>query len=62
MITAGKDYILTPNLSKNMETWIPNLSRGHVEGGNHWVIQEFSPEVCQILIPWLKSLQNKSKL
>jgi len=63
MITTGKDAVLTPEMTKRMEEWLPNLSRGHIADGNHWVIQQFPEEVLAILLPWLKSVRtNTSKL
>eukprot|EP01120_Amphizonella_sp_Union-15-10_P010448 TRINITY_DN417_c0_g2_i1.p1 TRINITY_DN417_c0_g2~~TRINITY_DN417_c0_g2_i1.p1 ORF type:complete len:316 (-),score=48.58 TRINITY_DN417_c0_g2_i1:34-981(-) len=59
MITVGKDPILSANLSANMEKYIPNLKRGHVEEAGHWVLLEKTEEVNQILIPWLKGLYSK---
>uniref|UniRef100_A0A8C3SGW5 Epoxide hydrolase 2 n=1 Tax=Chelydra serpentina TaxID=8475 RepID=A0A8C3SGW5_CHESE len=40
MVTAGKDFILHPNLSKGMEEWIPQLTRGHIEECGHWTQME----------------------
>uniref|UniRef100_A0A8C0QMR2 Epoxide hydrolase 2 n=1 Tax=Chelonoidis abingdonii TaxID=106734 RepID=A0A8C0QMR2_CHEAB len=40
MVTAGKDFVLHPNLSKGMEEWIPQLTRGHIEECGHWTPME----------------------
>ncbi|KAM5264649.1 bifunctional epoxide hydrolase 2 [Ctenodactylus gundi] len=36
MVTAEKDFVLTPQMSKNMEEWIPHLKRGHIKDCGHW--------------------------
>ncbi|KFO97466.1 Bifunctional epoxide hydrolase 2, partial [Calypte anna] len=36
MVTAGKDVVLHPNMSRGMEEWIPQLRREHLEGCGHW--------------------------
>ncbi|XP_030800658.1 bifunctional epoxide hydrolase 2-like [Camarhynchus parvulus] len=36
MVTAGKDPVLKPGLSKGMEAWIPRLQRGHIQDCGHW--------------------------
>ncbi|NXU55782.1 HYES hydrolase, partial [Turnix velox] len=40
MVTAAKDVVLTPSMSKDMEKWIPQLQRGHVEDCGHWTQME----------------------
>ncbi|NXX38913.1 HYES hydrolase, partial [Tricholaema leucomelas] len=40
MVTAGKDMVLHPALSKGMEEWIPQLSREHIEECGHWTQME----------------------
>uniref|UniRef100_A0A8C3ICD4 AB hydrolase-1 domain-containing protein n=1 Tax=Chrysemys picta bellii TaxID=8478 RepID=A0A8C3ICD4_CHRPI len=40
MVTAGKDFVLHPNLSKGMEEWIPQLTWGHIEECGHWTQME----------------------
>ncbi|XP_038252679.1 bifunctional epoxide hydrolase 2 isoform X2 [Dermochelys coriacea] len=40
MVTAGKDFVLHPKLSKGMEEWIPQLTRGHIEECGHWIQME----------------------
>jgi len=57
MITAGKDYILKPELAANMEKWVPQLSRGNVQEAAHWVLQEQPEEVNALLIKWLNNVQ-----
>jgi soluble epoxide hydrolase/lipid-phosphate phosphatase len=58
MITAGKDTILTPEMSHGMEEWIPNLARGHIEACSHWTQQEAPDELNRILIDWLTTLPH----
>lgn len=61
MVTAEKDIVLRPEMSKNMENWIPFLKRGHIEDCGHWTQIEKPAEVNQILIKWLKTeIQNPS--
>jgi len=63
IITAGKDFVLTPQLTAKMESYIPNLKRGHVEEAGHWVLMEKPDEVLSIIKDWLKSLPSeKSKI
>ncbi|NWH75952.1 HYES hydrolase, partial [Piaya cayana] len=40
MVTAGKDMVLLPSLSKGMEEWIPQLHREHIEECGHWTQME----------------------
>ncbi|NXA17630.1 HYES hydrolase, partial [Ibidorhyncha struthersii] len=40
MVTAGKDVVLRPSMSKGMEEWIPQLRRGHIEECGHWMQME----------------------
>ncbi|XP_031217386.1 bifunctional epoxide hydrolase 2 isoform X2 [Mastomys coucha] len=61
MVTAEKDFVLRPEMSKNMEKWIPFLKRGHIEDCGHWTQIEKPTEVNQILIKWLQTeVQNPS--
>lgn len=61
MVTAEKDIVLRPEMSKNMEEWIPFLKRGHIEDCGHWTQIEKPAEVNQILIKWLQTeIQNPS--
>lgn len=55
MVTAEKDIVLRPQMSKNMENWIPNLKRGHIEDCGHWTQIEKPAEVNEILIKWLET-------
>ncbi|XP_049919935.1 bifunctional epoxide hydrolase 2 [Epinephelus moara] len=54
MVTAGKDPVLLPALSKGMEDLIPNLRRGHIEECGHWIQMDKPAETNSILISWLK--------
>ena len=56
MVTAGKDGVLLPSMSEGMESWIPNLSRGHIEDCGHWTQQEEPAELNRILLDWLSGL------
>ncbi|XP_051016692.1 bifunctional epoxide hydrolase 2 [Acomys russatus] len=55
MVTAEKDFVLRPELTKNMENWIPYLKRGHIKDCAHWTQIEKPAEVNQILIKWLET-------
>ncbi|XP_051630395.1 bifunctional epoxide hydrolase 2 isoform X3 [Manacus candei] len=56
MVTAGKDPVLLPSLSKGMENWIPRLRREHLEECGHWTQMERPAEVNRILLEWLEGL------
>ncbi|XP_064338561.1 bifunctional epoxide hydrolase 2 isoform X2 [Camelus dromedarius] len=53
MVTAEKDFVLVPELSKHMEDWIPHLKRGHINDCGHWTQTEKPTELNRILIEWL---------
>ncbi|KAG7215657.1 hypothetical protein INR49_022012 [Caranx melampygus] len=59
MVTAGKDPVLLPVMSKGMEDKIPNLSRGHIEECGHWTQMDRPTETNDILIKWLKETHRK---
>ncbi|XP_070271671.1 bifunctional epoxide hydrolase 2 isoform X2 [Myotis yumanensis] len=40
MVTAEKDLVLVPEMSKHMEDWIPHLKRGHIKDCGHWTQME----------------------
>jgi len=60
MVTAGRDHILTPEMTVGMETHVPNLKRAHVEEASHWVQHEQSDLLNSILLDWLNSLLSKN--
>nr|XP_033794337.1 bifunctional epoxide hydrolase 2 [Geotrypetes seraphini] len=60
MVTAGKDFVLLPQMSKGMEDWIPNLKRGHIEECGHWTPMERPGALNEILINWLKEVHYSS--
>lgn len=60
MLTAGKDIVLLPDLTKGMEEVFPNLSRGHIEECGHWTQMERPAETNRILIKWLKEAHEKT--
>nr|XP_020754299.1 bifunctional epoxide hydrolase 2 [Odocoileus virginianus texanus] len=55
MVTAEKDFVLTPDMSKHMEDWIPHLKRGHIKDCGHWTQMEKPAELNRILIEWLET-------
>ncbi|NXI41108.1 HYES hydrolase, partial [Galbula dea] len=56
MVTAGKDMVLHPSMSKGMEEWIPQLQREHIEECGHWTQMERPAELNKILVEWLEGL------
>ncbi|XP_030346379.1 bifunctional epoxide hydrolase 2 isoform X2 [Strigops habroptila] len=56
MVTAGKDKVLHPNMSKGMEEWIPQLRREHIEECGHWTQMERPAVLNRILVEWLEGL------
>ncbi|XP_067394272.1 bifunctional epoxide hydrolase 2-like [Emydura macquarii macquarii] len=62
MVTAGKDAVLHPKLSKGMEEWIPQLSRRHIEECGHWTQMERPAALNKILIEWLEDVHDKALL
>lgn len=55
MVTAEKDKVLVPEMSKHMEDWIPYLKRGHIKDCGHWTQMEKPTELNQILTEWLET-------
>nr|XP_035960320.1 bifunctional epoxide hydrolase 2 isoform X2 [Halichoerus grypus] len=55
MVTAEKDPVLVPEMSKHMEDWIPYLKRGHIKDCGHWTQMEKPTELNQILTEWLET-------
>ncbi|OQS05628.1 epoxide hydrolase [Thraustotheca clavata] len=53
-ISAGQDPVLVPAYSKGMERLVPNLTRGHIEEGTHWVLWEAPEKVNAIIMQWLE--------
>ncbi|XP_012999013.2 bifunctional epoxide hydrolase 2 isoform X1 [Cavia porcellus] len=63
MVTAEKDSVLVPEMTKHMEDWIPHLKRGHIRNCGHWTQMEKPAEVNQILIDWLEAeVKNSTPL
>ncbi|NXD72377.1 HYES hydrolase, partial [Eolophus roseicapillus] len=56
MVTAGKDVVLHPSMSKGMEEWIPQLHREHIEECGHWTQMERPAVLNRILVEWLEGL------
>ncbi|CAN9498406.1 unnamed protein product [Ophioblennius macclurei] len=59
MVTAGKDQVLSPSLTKGMEEKLPNLTRGHIEECGHWTQMDKPAETNDILISWLKETHRR---
>ncbi|NXO51700.1 HYES hydrolase, partial [Aramus guarauna] len=56
MVTAGKDAVLHPSMSRGMEQWIPQLRREHLEECGHWTQMERPAALNRILVEWLEGL------
>ncbi|CAO2651630.1 Nn.00g042000.m01.CDS01 [Neocucurbitaria sp. VM-36] len=53
-IQATYDSVLKPEMSKSMDTLIPNLTRGEV-AASHWALTQKPEEVNEIVRQWLES-------
>lgn len=53
-IQATYDSVLKPEMSKNMDALIPNLTRGEVPA-THWALTQKPDEVNEIIRRWLES-------
>jgi soluble epoxide hydrolase/lipid-phosphate phosphatase len=51
-IQATNDSVLFPAMSKGMEDFIPNLTRGEVEA-SHWALTQTPDKVNAIIASWL---------
>eukprot|EP00164_Ancoracysta_twista_P008755 GFYU01012742.1.p1 GENE.GFYU01012742.1~~GFYU01012742.1.p1 ORF type:complete len:342 (+),score=67.52 GFYU01012742.1:162-1187(+) len=56
MVTAGKDAVLLPAMSKGMERVVPRLTRAHIELCGHWTQLEQPQQLNTILVEWLQTL------
>ncbi|KAH8719276.1 Alpha/Beta hydrolase protein [Phaeosphaeriaceae sp. PMI808] len=54
-IQATFDSVLKPEMSKNMEAFVPNLTRGEV-AATHWALTQKPDEVNTIVKDWLEKL------
>jgi pimeloyl-ACP methyl ester carboxylesterase len=52
-IQATRDGVLKPEMSKNMENFIPKLTRGEVKAA-HWALTQMPEEVNAIISQWLE--------
>jgi len=52
-IQATYDSVLKPEMSKNMDALIPNLTRGEVPA-THWALTQKPEEVNKIIRQWLE--------
>ncbi|XP_076188613.1 bifunctional epoxide hydrolase 2 [Aptenodytes patagonicus] len=62
MVTAGKDVVLHPRMSRGMEEWIPQLHREHIEECGHWTQMERPAALNRILVEWLEGLPPDTPL
>jgi len=51
-ISGKHDAVLTPEMSKGMETFVPRLTRREIEAG-HWALTQTPEEVNKIVKEWL---------
>ena len=56
VVTAGKDPVMTPDLTSGMEELAPNLTRHHIEQCSHWTQLEHPALLNRMLIDWLNAL------
>jgi pimeloyl-ACP methyl ester carboxylesterase len=61
-IQATRDSVLKPEMSKNMENFIPKLTRGEVRAA-HWALTQKPEEVNAIIHQWFEAqgLVGKNK-
>ncbi|ORY15149.1 Alpha/Beta hydrolase protein [Clohesyomyces aquaticus] len=52
-VQATYDSVLKPELSRNMDTYLPNLTRGEV-AATHWALTQKPDEVNAIIRKWLE--------
>lgn len=62
-IQAEQDSVLKPEMSKNMEQFLPRLTRAEV-AASHWALTQTPEDVNAIVAKWLDVhvLQSKSSL
>ena len=58
-IEATKDQALPPSMSKGMDNYIPNLTRGSVET-SHWALWEAPEQVNKLIGGWLKKVTGST--
>jgi len=61
MITAGLDFILTPDLTKGMENSVVSLTREHIPNAGHWLHMEQAATVNQCLLRWLDTVVGRNQ-
>lgn len=54
-ISGRHDAVLTPEMSKGMEAFIPHLRRREVEAG-HWALTQTAEEVNGLVKEWLGNI------
>jgi soluble epoxide hydrolase/lipid-phosphate phosphatase len=52
-VQATYDSVLKPEMSKSMEAFLPNLTRGEV-AATHWALTQKPDEVNSIIKKWLE--------
>jgi soluble epoxide hydrolase/lipid-phosphate phosphatase len=60
VVTAGRDPVMTPDLTQGMEELAPNLTRHHIEECSHWTQMEQPDLLSNILIDWLDRLPQEA--
>ncbi|PVI06384.1 epoxide hydrolase-like protein [Periconia macrospinosa] len=59
-VQANHDSVLKPSMSKSMEAFMPNLTRGDVDA-THWILMQKPAEVNIIIKEWLQGQGFGSK-
>jgi soluble epoxide hydrolase/lipid-phosphate phosphatase len=61
-IQATHDSVLKPEMSKSMEQFIPNMTRGEV-AATHWALTQKAEDVNEIIRQWVEGqgLVGKAK-
>jgi soluble epoxide hydrolase/lipid-phosphate phosphatase len=54
-ISGRHDVVLTPDMSKGMESFIPRLRRREVES-DHWALTQTPEDVNRIVGDWLREV------
>ncbi|KAJ1934415.1 Bifunctional epoxide hydrolase 2 [Linderina pennispora] len=60
MVTAGKDKALPAAWTKDMDKYIPNLMRVHIEDSGHWIMIEQKELANKALGEFLATLDHTS--
>lgn len=59
-IAGKKDNVLTPEMSRGMETFVPHLRRKEVNTG-HWALTQAPAEVNGMIKEWLEQVVFRTR-